>query len=70
MKNFLRSILAPDSLRTDDYLFTLDHDGGLVVSLDALEKSGALSSQLEGVRLLKELQKKARTRSSQEIIPE
>jgi hypothetical protein len=56
----LRSFIAPLSLREDEYVFTLDHDGGLVVSLEVLEESGALESQLQGVRILKDLEKKKR----------
>ena len=57
MKIF-RSFIAPPSLKDDEYVFTLDHDGGLVVSLEVLEEIGALDGQLQGVRILKELEKK------------
>lgn len=62
MKLF-RSFIAPRNLREDDYVFTLDHDGGLVVSLEVLQDSGALESQLQGVRLLNELKKKQKPSS-------
>ncbi|HTE39388.1 MAG TPA: hypothetical protein VK629_01075 [Steroidobacteraceae bacterium] len=58
MPKFLKSLLYPDDLRSDAYVFTLDHDGGLVVSLDALMESKALDMQLEGVRILDDIEKK------------
>lgn len=64
MNSILRSFLAPRSLQEDYYAFTLDHDGGLVVSLDVLLESGELDQQYQGVRLLKDLEKRQHEISS------
>jgi len=57
MKLF-RSFVAPSFLREEEYSFTLDHDGGLVVNLEVMRESGALDRQLNGVRRLQQLKEK------------
>lgn len=55
MPKFLHLLLDTEKLREDEYIFTLDHDGGLVVSMDAVEESGAFEAQLAGLHMLYEL---------------
>jgi len=50
-------LLRPIFLKEDPPLFTLDHDGGLVVSLDVIDESGQLDRQKEGVQRLRKMRK-------------
>lgn len=56
-KQRLRQFVAPDFLIAEEPMFTLDHNGGLVVSLDVILESGRLDRQFEGVARLRALHK-------------
>ena len=53
MPRLLKSLLDVNRLEEEDYVFTLDHDGGLVVSLEALE--GSMNVQLAALQTLSAL---------------
>ena len=57
VKKAAKDFVAPDFLKEDEPLFTLDHDGGLVVNLDVINESGQLDRQKEGVQRLKKMRK-------------
>lgn len=60
MPKWIQRVFAPPgSRRKPDPSFTLDQDGGLVVSLDAVVKSKGMKRQLQAVRLLRARQKGA-----------
>lgn len=58
MARWIRRIFSSSSeLRDPDRAFTLDQDGGLVVSFDAVLKSKGMKKQLEAAKELKARQK-------------
>jgi hypothetical protein len=58
MAKWVQRVFAPPGPRKKpDPAFTLDQDGGLVVSLAAVVKSKGMKQQLQAVRLLRARQK-------------
>ena len=57
MKKLAKDFVALEFLKEDEALFTLDHDGGLVVSLDVIDESDQLDRQKEGARRLQKMRK-------------
>jgi len=44
-----------ESLRSESDYFTLDHDGGLIVDVDAALENDRFQLQVEGVRILQQM---------------
>jgi len=60
--NFLARLLTvPPSPLDDRRVFTLDHDGGLVVSIDEIVRSRVMDRQFRAVEALSERQRSSLT---------
>jgi len=53
MNRFLRLFVR--SIAPRDRAWTLDHDGGVVVNISGLKRSGVLATQIQGLQDLEKL---------------